>query len=64
MLLPLPRTTKEDVLSLKELIEVGNYRAVIDRCLPLGDMADANRFIETEQKTGTVAPTVSGGRAR
>ena len=64
MLLPLPRSTKEDVLFFEELIEAGKYQAVIDRCLPLGDMADANRFIETEQKTGTVAPTVSGGRAR
>jgi len=56
-----PRYTKQDVLFLKELIEAGSYRAVIDRCCPLEDVVEAARYVETEQKTGNVILTVGGG---
>ena len=56
-----PRYTKKDVLFLKELLEAGKYRAVIDRSYPLEDVVDATRYVETEQKTGNVVLTV--GRA-
>ena len=64
MLLLLPRTTKEDVLFLKELIEAGKYREVVDRCYPLEDVVDATRYVETEQKTGNVVLTVTAGGVR
>ena len=51
--------TKEDVLFLKELIETGEYRAVIDRRYPLDDVLEATRYVETQQKTGNVVLTVS-----
>ena len=54
-----PRYTQKDVLFLKELIEAGRYRAVIDRSYPLEDVVDATRYVETEQKTGKVVLTVS-----
>ena len=57
-----PHYTKKDVLFLKQLIEAGTYRAVIDRCYPLEQVADATRYVETEQKTGNVVLTLSGGR--
>jgi NADPH:quinone reductase-like Zn-dependent oxidoreductase len=56
------RYTKEDVLFLKQLIEEGKYRAVIDRTYPLEEVVAATRYVETEQKTGNVVLTVSDDR--
>ena len=53
-----PRYTKPDVLFLKGLMEAGQYRAVIDRRYPLADVVQANRYVDTEQKTGNVVLTV------
>jgi NADPH:quinone reductase-like Zn-dependent oxidoreductase len=35
-------------------IEAGEFHAVIDRTYPLRDIADAYRYVETEQKAGIV----------
>ena len=54
-----PHYTKATVVLVKELIEAGKFRAVIDRCYPLEDVVEATRYVETEQKTGNVVLTVN-----
>jgi len=62
--LGIAKYTKQDVLFIKELIEAGNYRAVIDRRYPLEDVVEATRYVETLEKTGNVVLTVNGSPAR
>jgi NADPH:quinone reductase-like Zn-dependent oxidoreductase len=58
--LGIARYRKEDVLLLKDLIEQGEYRAVIDRSYPLEDIVEAASYVETGQKTGNVVLTLDG----
>ena len=53
------RYRKEDLRIVKQLVDDGKYRPVIDRTYELDDAVEANRYVETRQKTGNVVLRVS-----
>ena len=57
--LPIPKYSKEDVAHVKQLVEEGKYRPVIDRTYALDQVVEATRYVETGQKTGNVVLTVA-----
>jgi NADPH:quinone reductase-like Zn-dependent oxidoreductase len=57
------RYRKEDLLLIKELVDTGKYRPVIDRGYALDEVVDATRYVETGQKTGNVVLRVGEAAA-
>ena len=60
VLFAVEQPTRDDLLLLKELLEAGKYRPVVDRAYPLEDVIEATRYVESFQKTGNVVLTVVG----
>ena len=47
---------------LKQLVEAGKFRPVIDRFYPLEDVIEATRYVESRRKTGNVVLTLNGSK--
>jgi NADPH:quinone reductase-like Zn-dependent oxidoreductase len=54
VLFPIPAISKEDVIFLKELVEIGKFKPVVDRHYKLEDIVEAYKYVETGHKTGNV----------
>ena len=52
------KTRKDDLVFLRELIESGKLRPVIDRTYPLAETAEAVRYLGTGQARAKVVVTV------
>lgn len=58
VLFPFPTIKKEDIVFLKELVESGKYKPLVDRSYTLDKIVDAYKYVETRQKVGNVVITL------
>jgi len=59
VMFPIPKHDLKMMGYLKELIESGQFKPVIDRTYPLDQIVEAYRYVETGQKIGNVVISVS-----
>ncbi|MCC6455707.1 MAG: NAD(P)-dependent alcohol dehydrogenase [Caldilineaceae bacterium] len=52
------KPSQKDLLFLRDLIEAGKLKAVIDKCYPLHEAAEAIRYLESGHAAGKVVVTI------
>jgi NADPH:quinone reductase-like Zn-dependent oxidoreductase len=53
------KPNQKDLVTMKELLETGKVKPVIDRCYPLAETAEALRYLEEGHAEGKVVVTVT-----
>jgi len=59
VLFPLPKDNQQVVKYLRDRIETREFQPVIDRTYPIEDIVEAYRYVDTEQKVGSVVITTT-----
>jgi NADPH:quinone reductase-like Zn-dependent oxidoreductase len=54
------KVSNEDLMALRELLEEGTIRPVVERSYPLGEAADALRYLGEGHARGKLVITVTG----
>ena len=52
------RESKEELETLRDMIEAGEINAIVDKVFPMDQASDAHRLVETEQRIGAIVIAV------
>ena len=55
----LARETREELLTLKEMIEAEKIDSIVDTVCPMQEAAEAHRLVETEQRVGAIVIAIA-----